>query len=81
MSSRHATNVFPDNGPQYHQQDALLFERPVDDLKRGDIMVRLPYRVRRELHKLAFEQETTVQKLMQDAINLLMVHHDRDPVI
>lgn len=81
MSSRHAANFFPADGTQHQPQDTPLFERAVDDLKRGDIMVRLPYRVRRELHKLAFEQETTVQKLMQDAINLLMVRHDRDPVI
>lgn len=44
-------------------------------------MVRLPYRVRRELQKLAFARQTTVQRLLEEAINLLMVHHDKNPLI
>jgi hypothetical protein len=49
--------------------------------RRGDIMVRLPYRVRRHLQALAFQERTTVQKLMEKSINLLMGHYDKDPII
>lgn len=81
MSGKPARDIFADVGTRYQDQDPPSAERAADEFRRGDIMVRLPYRVRRELQQLALDRQTTVQSLMQEAINLLMVHHNKDPLI
>ena len=81
MSGKPARDIFADIGTRHQDQDPPSSERAADEFRRGDIMVRLPYRVRRELQQLAFDRQTTVQSLMQEAINLLMVHHNKDPLI
>ena len=81
MSGKPARDIFADVGMRHQDQDPSSSERAADEFRRGDIMVRLPYRVRRELQQLAFDRQTTVQSLMQEAINLLMLHHDKNPLI
>ena len=81
MSGKPARDIFADVGTRHQDRDPPPSERAADEFRRGDIMVRLPYRVRRELQQLAFDQQTTVQRLMQEAINLLMVHHHKNPLI
>lgn len=81
MNNRGTSKIFADAGPQKQEQGSLSFERPaISESKRGDIMVRLPYEARRELRQLALDHETSVQKLMEEAINLVMIHYHRDPV-
>lgn len=81
MSGKPSNDIFADVGIRHQDHDPLSSEPPADEFRRGDIMVRLPYRIRRELKRLALDRQTTVQMLMQEAINLLMVHHDRNPLI
>jgi hypothetical protein len=49
--------------------------------QRGDIMVRLPHAVRRSLRQLALDRDTTMQQLMEEAINLVLVQYGRDPML
>jgi len=80
MSRQINSNAFDSTEADPRDPDPLGL-RSSESERRGDIMVRLPYRVRRHLQALAFQERTTVQKLMEKSINLLMGHYDRDPVI
>jgi hypothetical protein len=79
MSDERNSNVFG-TGADPQDQDRLAL-MPSENERRGDIMVRLPFRVRRELQALAFQERTTVQKLMEKSINLLMGYYDKNPLI
>ena len=81
MNSKGHSKIFADAGSQNQERESLSFEGTASGSKRGDIMVRLPYEARRELRQLAFDQEITVQALMEEAINLVMMHYHRNPVV
>lgn len=49
--------------------------------QRGDITVRLPRTVRQSLRQLALDRDTTVQQLMVEAINTILVQHGRTPIL
>ena len=78
MSSKQPRDIFDELGTPHEKQEPPRFDYAVNDFRRGDIMVRL--RGISELQQRP-SNETTVQALMQDAINLLMVHYEKDPVI
>jgi hypothetical protein len=46
---------------------------------KGDIMVRLPRPVRQKLKQLALDRDTTVQRLMEEAIDLILIEHGLGP--
>jgi hypothetical protein len=46
---------------------------------KGDIMVRLPRSVRQKLKQLALARDTTVQRLMEEAIDLILIEHGLGP--
>jgi len=47
--------------------------------QKGDIMVRLPRSVRQALKQLALDRDMTVQRLMEEAIDLLLIEHGLGP--
>jgi hypothetical protein len=47
--------------------------------QKGDIVVRLPRSVRQELKQLALDRDMTVQRLMEEAIDLILIEHGLGP--
>lgn len=79
MRGTRARDIFADTGEPHEETESPF--RAVRPSRRGDIMVRLPYEARQKLRLLALEEDTTVQALMEEAINLLMERYKQDPLV
>lgn len=49
-------------------------------VKSGNVLIRMSHPARKELHQLALDENTTLQKLMVEAVRDLMVKYGRNPL-
>jgi hypothetical protein len=70
--------ITADSEIAFHATD--LIATPAEG-RRGNIMVRLPFEARHALRQLALDRSSTVQALMIEAINLLMIKYEKPPLL
>jgi len=49
--------------------------------RSGAILVRVPSSTRKALKQLALDRDRSLQSVMEEAINLVLVKHGRDPLL
>jgi hypothetical protein len=85
MKNRHRTlresvSIAPDAPPAADQFGAESpHAKQASDVERLGVLVRVTPDLRRELKLLAIRRHTTVQKLMLEAVEIVLDRHDDSP--